>query len=105
MYKFICILTIVSALAITSCGNDGVDCDDQTALSNIASQAVTNYSNSLNTFSADPTKANCEAVIKATEQYIDDIDSIIDCVPSDQRGEFIEDLDELRDLLANAECE
>ena len=100
LYLFILILPF----CITSCGDD-LDCQDEQELSNFLAEALTPVNSAIFTFSADPTEENCNRVVDALEEFIDDMEPFQECADDLGMGaEWRQDIEEARDELSSIDC-
>jgi len=106
MVKYIFSILLLSSLlfSITSCGSDGPDCDDEAALESFIDEATQDYLDAAQKFATDPSDANCKSVADSLNDLIDDANSIRDCVPSADRAEFDEFIQDSRDQINSLPC-
>jgi len=101
-FKTLCLfLFAFQMLFLVSCGGD--DCDSSTFSESIQT-ALTDFTAIQNAYIADPTDANCEALIKGYSDYIDNLKEWSDCANTLDDANFEETLRLAEQSADDFEC-
>jgi hypothetical protein len=109
-FKSILMLIILSlsVAGFTGCNNSDDPIEPEINCMNWSDQFLekaTIYSNAAILYSISPTLANCQNYKKAGLDYIDAMESVIDCVPESDIQDYKETLDEYRAEVNAISCE
>lgn len=103
MKSFFRFTVLTLALAFTmSCGKNEANCGASWAASvqdelNAVSAAVTAYSN-------DPTTPKCQSMVAAYQAYINAVEDLDSCVPTVDRNEWRQAIEDAKDSISNISC-
>ena len=107
MFKNFFILVIFSfLLALTySCGDSGVDCDDEVAVSNAFTQGFAEVLAASLSLDSDASEANCQKLVEALELWINNLEDFEVCAQEFGQGtEFRESINDAKVELADLSC-
>lgn len=96
-------ILVMSALLVSACkkDDDGVNCSNYVNAIQEKLDAVLVASEA---FSTNPSTANCEAYKAAVAEYLDTAENFIDCVPTEDRAQYQQDIDELQAEIDQLSC-
>jgi len=104
MKNLLTLLLLFCGMAfVSSCGSD-VDCSDEAAIeAELSPLLETLFTAALN-YATDQSDENCDAYKDVLSDIIDKSKEYQECVPSEERAEFDQDLDDLETQLAALPC-
>ena len=90
-----------------SCGSDDADIDNcaNNAWVDIFSNEAQAYSNALLAYQDNPTAGNCNNVKSAAVNYLEALRDALDCVPTANRAEVNEAINEAQDEVNSEDCD
>ena len=105
LLKYVTLLLFFGAILSTGCGSDDVSCDDEDEINRIIDDGSENVNNAVNRFVSDPSTANCNSLVRAYEDWIDDLERLQDCADEVGQGpEFREAVNLAKQSLADIDC-
>jgi hypothetical protein len=88
----------------TSCGDDDVDCTEAGLTEAIEAETEA-LSDALSAYIVDPSTANCEDLVSAYQDFIDQAKELQDCADEAGEGEeYMQSIAEAEASLADLEC-
>ncbi len=100
-------LTCIALLAFGCGGSDddgGLDNCSNNAWTQIVANEASLYSDALFAYQSDPSPANCDNVKSAALDYLEALRDILDCVPTTNRAEVNDAIDEAQEEVNAEDC-
>lgn len=102
IFLFISLITFIGLIGCSK-SNDKIDANCNNWSEQFLAQANA-YSEAANVYAEDPTMANCGKLKTAGLNYIDALESVIDCVPAASSQAYRNDLNEYRAEVNSIDC-
>lgn len=108
MKKITLAAAISAFMIVTSCSKDGDGPLGAAGCGYVWSVRIADeilaLSEAASAYSQDSSQVNCEAYKKAYQDYLDEAEDIKPCVPSDEKDDFQQGIDDARDELNDLPC-
>ena len=96
-----------TALLAFGCGgsdDDGLGNCSESAWTQIVANEAALYSDPLFAYQNDPSAANCDNVKSAAVNYLEALRDILDCVPTTNRAEINDAIDDAQEEVNSEDC-
>jgi hypothetical protein len=90
---------------LSSCGDDEIDCTDQATNQSTLDASAAGVSAAIDAFNADQSDDNCNNLVDAYEDQIEDLESFQVCADQTGQGQQFRDaVTQARDAIASLPC-
>ena len=105
MKNLLLLAFVAISMTFVSCGDDDVDCSDETALEAAIEDETTDLLTTGTAYAQDPTNSDlCNAYADAINAYVDAISPYRECVSSEEKEDFDASLAIIQSAADDLDC-